>query len=621
MAQTRPLEISKTHWLFQTKLAKPQFRNSRLVYTSTSPFGIDEAEAWQLSWDAIQIVDKELRHASDLLADGSSRVFQAVGVVGADSAAALTDHIQVTDWKPLPTEVRVSDVPHLARMLGGQGLYSDWYIPVRELIQNAADAIEARVAVDDDFSLEDGQIKIRIKKEGGGLALLSVEDNGIGMSETTLTGALLDFGFSFWKSEAAREEFPGLQWRFKNPRGRYGIGFFPVFMWSDNVQVCTRRHTEGTASARILEFKSGLGRRPIVRPAKPSETSAKYNTRVTIVFDESKIVAMSRKTSRPRYLEYEVLLEKKQPASSKIDWANSLKEICGTLPMRTVLDAGGKTRAVNLAKWKSAKKNQFQSFFFPNTDKRTDQIHKRYGETMFEVKGDNGEIVGRAYMCPNLFQRYSPDSKVLVYERGIYVGRTSIPNVFGVLEGTAENAARDRFSAPNIQSDKDWVARESEELFKVAKDIGERVQCQEALLGVGTFNQKEVMFIKNRMLCSLDDVCEQLLREDDVVIVMDKIERSSELRYEVPKVETINAIIGKSVASNRLFFLTNMECEFDMDMRLPDWLSANTDTPFGVVLSRLVENLGGKSELDAVEREKSSYVRDMEVVATIRKRR
>ena len=54
-----------------------------------------------------------------------------------------------------------------------------------------------------------GLITVGLLSEGDKVWLV-VEDNGIGMSEQVLTGPLLDFGTSFWRSPLAMEEFPGL---------------------------------------------------------------------------------------------------------------------------------------------------------------------------------------------------------------------------------------------------------------------------------------------------------------------------------------------------------------------------------------------------------------------------
>ena len=66
---------------------------------------------------------------------------------------------------------------------------------------------------------------------------LHVEDDGIGMSERTITTPLLDFGKSFWSSDAVMQEFPGFGAKGLSATGRFGVGFFSVFILGDVVRV------------------------------------------------------------------------------------------------------------------------------------------------------------------------------------------------------------------------------------------------------------------------------------------------------------------------------------------------------------------------------------------------
>ena len=66
---------------------------------------------------------------------------------------------------------------------------------------------------------------------------LHVEDDGIGMSERTITTPLLDFGKSFWSSDGVMQEFPGFGAKGLSATGRFGVGFFSVFILGDVVRV------------------------------------------------------------------------------------------------------------------------------------------------------------------------------------------------------------------------------------------------------------------------------------------------------------------------------------------------------------------------------------------------
>jgi hypothetical protein len=226
------------------------------------------------------MIERELLGANDALGVRNLPKFAARGVAGASASTALAEFITVRGWQPVLAEIKVSDVAHLARSLGGQGLYSAEYVPLRELIQNSADAIDARAQIDPEFRPNEGKITIRIAREGAEEdRIISVTDNGLGMSESVLAGPLIDFGNSFWKSPLARSEYPGLQGTLREPRGRFGIGFFSAFMWADEVLVASRPFATGRDDTKVLHFRGGLGRNPILRNALPGEVLGSASTR------------------------------------------------------------------------------------------------------------------------------------------------------------------------------------------------------------------------------------------------------------------------------------------------------------------------------------------------------
>ena len=198
-----------------------------------------------------------------------------------ESPDRLREHIEVSGWMPVDARLHVSSVAKLARKLGGEQLYGkDPTVPLRELIQNAADAVRAR-RLQQGHPKDWGQITVRLGWDDQG-AWVEIEDTGIGMSEGVLKGPLLDFGTSYWGSDLMREEHEGLWAKGFEPTGRFGIGFFSVFMWGHRVRVATRRYTEGTQGTRVLEFRTGLNTRPLLRVASPDEQLKDGGTNVRI---------------------------------------------------------------------------------------------------------------------------------------------------------------------------------------------------------------------------------------------------------------------------------------------------------------------------------------------------
>ena len=290
-ALTRPQGKSALHWDFQRRFAFPDIEDDAVVFSASAPFEASAADAWWLAYYTICAVDRELRDVDLLLQTRKlpqpteqHQRFRARRVKGAESSESFAGTIPTQDWRPIDTRLRVSDIPKIVETLGGTKLYGDDpTIALRELIQNSVDAVQARRLVQG--RAEDwGNIKISLseKPDADGHYWLSIEDNGVGMSESVLTGPLIDFGVSFWRSTLATEEFPGLGAKGMNAIGRFGIGFFSVFMLGNVVRVISRRYDYGEDGARILEFRDGLVSRPILLTAEKGCAPVDGGTRVEV---------------------------------------------------------------------------------------------------------------------------------------------------------------------------------------------------------------------------------------------------------------------------------------------------------------------------------------------------
>lgn len=270
---------SERHWTFQTKLGKPSLDGDFLVYTG-GPFELADAESWWLAYDMINWVDDELHAVNVLLDSHGIEKFKAQGVKGSNSPSTVAQLITTEGWRPINTELRVSNVPALVELLGGKKLYGNKpTVALRELIQNSSDAIRARRLQVASPTL--GTIRVSVTRDESEW-ILEVEDDGIGMSPFVLTGPLLDFGRSFWGSAGLRREFPGLLSKGLKTTGRYGIGFFSVFMLGDRVTVTSRRFDAAVADTHTLDFQRGLGVRPILRSPESSEILSAPGTRVLV---------------------------------------------------------------------------------------------------------------------------------------------------------------------------------------------------------------------------------------------------------------------------------------------------------------------------------------------------
>jgi hypothetical protein len=265
-----PSPCSDVHWAFQEKLSKPGRRDDALEYSSGASFTRQEANAWWLAFDTLTAVDAELRSLDALFADQKQPRFAVRRVAGIESPERFQTFVPTNRWIPADAKIFVSDLPALVSALGGAALYGlNTRASIRELIQNAADAIRARRVLDG-RDAEWGEIQVRLQETATG-AWVEIEDNGVGMSPEVLTKYLLDFGKSYWGSDLMRSELPGLQSSNFSPTGRYGIGFFAAFMLGEQLSVKTRRYDAAKDETWILEFSQGVKTRPIARLADRDE--------------------------------------------------------------------------------------------------------------------------------------------------------------------------------------------------------------------------------------------------------------------------------------------------------------------------------------------------------------
>jgi len=230
----KPSKYSDSHWNFQQKLNQPILEKNRIVYSSKSPFTIGEVDSWWLCYDTLIMIDNELKEVDSLLTDSNRMRLNAIGVASVEDPKRLSRLITVKDWEPVDTKIKVTNVAKLVGNLGGKELYGEnLLVPIREIIQNASDAIRARRILEnetDDF----GRILVQFGEDKYG-EFIEIEDNGIGMSPRVLTGPFLDFGQSFWGSSLMHEELPGLESKGFSSTGKYGIGFFSIGMKKEEV--------------------------------------------------------------------------------------------------------------------------------------------------------------------------------------------------------------------------------------------------------------------------------------------------------------------------------------------------------------------------------------------------
>ncbi|MGI8746957.1 MAG: HSP90 family protein, partial [Deinococcus sp.] len=106
-------------------------------------------------------------------------------------------------------------------------LYSDASVFIRELLQNAVDAISARHGLGQEFEPE---IEVRVGRGPDGLPTLEFRDNGVGLREDEVHEFLSTIGRSSKRISEARGTF----------LGQFGIGLLSCFMVSAEIELLTQ---------------------------------------------------------------------------------------------------------------------------------------------------------------------------------------------------------------------------------------------------------------------------------------------------------------------------------------------------------------------------------------------
>ena len=468
-AITNPAGLSALHWAFQERLARPHIELDAVVFTTGQPFGREDAEAWWLAYDTLNSVDRELHDVDLLLQARGKEILKARRVKGAGSPEILARSVQTRGWRPVDARLQVSDVPRIVENLGGSKLYGDDpTVALRELIQNAADAVQARRKYQK-RATDWGLITVGLLREGDNVWLV-VEDSGIGMSEQVLTGPLLDFGTSFWRSPQAMEEFPGLMAAGMHAIGRFGIGFFSVFMLGPVVRVYSRRCDKGQDTGRLLEFRGGTSARPILSPAPGDPVPIDGGTRVEVLLKNHPHQAggLLHINSYPkRIMPLATLVGAVAP---NLDVAIATLAKDGTEPVARPGD------------WLQISDRDLVRRINPPVDPADTDTPKADRTLMQPIEGEDGKVFGRAFVSPSRWS-FSPDGGWVTIS-GLRAGR--LHNVEGILLGEAVTAARDAAQPlATREALARWASKQAELIMASVKDEERQARSAEVVLECG----------------------------------------------------------------------------------------------------------------------------------------
>jgi molecular chaperone HtpG len=140
-----------------------------------------------------------------------------------------------------PQQMRFEfDRGRLLNLLVGHAIYNDATVAIRELLQNAIDAVRFQHHLDvksaentKDTAPPMGKVLVTWNPED---RRLTVEDNGIGMDLDIIKFHLMRVGSSFYNTPQFISQYQGF-----TPISRFGIGVLTCFMISDDIEIITMK--------------------------------------------------------------------------------------------------------------------------------------------------------------------------------------------------------------------------------------------------------------------------------------------------------------------------------------------------------------------------------------------
>lgn len=486
--------VSREHWDFQSRLARPYVNDGSLTFTSTQPFKQTQSAAWWLAYETLRMVDDECASVDRLLRDHGRQPLAAAGVRGAATPRQLAKLVQVDGWIPIDASIYVGDVAALVGSLGGANLYGarPW-VALRELLQNASDAVLAHRALGG-LEGDEGRIVVGLERHND-YQVLSISDDGVGMSERVILLGLLNFGRSFWDTTLVLDELPGLSATGFRSTGRYGIGFFSAFMLGPRVVVTSRALSLAPDETVVLEFGQGVAGRPVLRPAAPPEQLRRPGTKVEVWLRDDPVDSGGLLWHNDREMRSlgelcgtifpapEVdLIVRESGVQRRIckggDWRtlpgpDLLSRIAGT-PLDSVLDEIEDQMNPKLENEEPRGKN----------DEGIGLVRRAIQTHLRSIHDENGRVVGRASILPSIFQPYEVGLGVLCV--GGLRAQALSGGIAGIFLGEPLRAARDA-ARPLAASGElgRWATEQADLIGKSDMTPRMKFACASAIRGLG----------------------------------------------------------------------------------------------------------------------------------------
>lgn len=159
-------------------------------------------------------------------------------------------NIQTTGFEPRQLKFNL-DQASILQLLVGHTLYNDSSVVVREIVQNALDAIKLQNTIErrQKEKETEGIVNIKFDSQKRELTFL---DNGTGMTIYEVENYLLKVGASRYRAEDFKKQHPEF-----NAISRFGIGILTCFLIANDIDIITNSVDSACASMISLRNVNG----------------------------------------------------------------------------------------------------------------------------------------------------------------------------------------------------------------------------------------------------------------------------------------------------------------------------------------------------------------------------
>lgn len=266
-------KFSKLEWAKHRALQPVTFPQYQLARSIQVEGSTDDQNVYMGIMDLKRYVDEQFRQCSDIL----NRINHSYHKL----------NISHIDWRVAPRgfePVTIQfefDRSRMFDILGDEIYQGNPYVFIRELLQNAIDAIEMRTEILEKKGLSFiPKIKLQVT-ENENYFIVEITDNGIGMDEYIIRNYLALAGKSYYRSIDFQKE--GLK---MDPISRFGIGVLSCFMTADYIEIDTFKDPNTTKNHDHLKISI---------PSKENYFKIKKNTETLQTGTTFKVFVIKKK--------------------------------------------------------------------------------------------------------------------------------------------------------------------------------------------------------------------------------------------------------------------------------------------------------------------------------------